>query len=133
MRFLWTTAGCLSVAIGMVGIVLPVLPTVPFMILAAFCFARGSERFHHWLTTHPRFGPPIADWQAHGAIRPHAKRLAMIGIALSFGVSLAIGVPPAALAMQAVALAGASVFILTRPSGPASGRVPTGMAGSSDA
>ena len=88
------------------------------MLLAAFCFARGSEPFHRWLVHHPRFGPPIRDWQAHGAISRRAKRAAVLAIAATFAVSLLIGLPASALAIQAAVLACVLVFILTRPDGP---------------
>lgn len=118
IRSLWTVAGVLSFAIGAIGAVLPLLPTVPFMLLAAFCFARGSERFHIWLLDHPRFGPAIRNWQAHGAISRRAKRAATIAIALTFLASALWGVPLYALAMQAAVLAIVLTFLLTRPEGP---------------
>ncbi|MEM6971647.1 MAG: YbaN family protein [Pseudomonadota bacterium] len=114
-RLLWCIAGWGAFGLGALGAVLPLLPTVPFMLLAAFCFARGSERFHLWLTTHPRFGPAISDWNASGVIRPKAKRAAVIAIALGFGLSVALGVPGHVLAIQAVVLGAVLVFILTRP------------------
>ena len=117
-RMLWNIAGLTFFAIGVVGAFLPFLPTVVFMLLAAFCFARGSERLHGWLMNHPRFGPPIQDWQRHGAIRRPAKRMAMVAIAFSFALSVGIGVAGWVLAVQAMALGGVSVFILTRPAGP---------------
>ena len=118
VRSLWTAAGVLSFAIGAIGAVLPLLPTVPFMLLAAFCFARGSQRFHLWLLEHPRFGPAIRNWQTHGAISRRAKRAATIAIALTFLASVLWGVPLYALAMQAAVLAIVLTFLLTRPEGP---------------
>lgn len=118
MRFLWFIGGWASFGLGFAGAFLPLLPTVPFMLLAAFCFARSSERFHHWLMTHPRFGQAIADWQAHGAIGRRAKQLAMVTVLASLGISLLIGVPGRVVAIQAVALVCVAVFILTRPDGP---------------
>lgn len=118
VRSLWTAAGVLSFAIGAIGAVVPLLPTVPFMLLAAFCFARGSEKFHRWLIFHPRFGPAIRNWQAHGAISRRAKRAATIAIALTFSVSVLLGVPLYALAMQAAVLAIVLAFLLSRPEGP---------------
>ena len=115
---LWNIAGLSFFAIGVVGAFVPILPTVVFMLLAAFCFARGSPRLHHWLMSHRRFGPAIHDWNRHGAIRRPAKRLAMGAIALSFALSVAIGLADWVLAVQALALGGVSVFILTRPEGP---------------
>ena len=116
-RALWIAAGVLSLALGIVGAVLPLLPTVPFLLLAAFSFARGSDRLHHWLIHHPRLGPPIRDWQARGAIGRRAKWLASLSMAVAFGASLALGLRPTILAVQAAALAGAALFIWTRPEG----------------
>ena len=117
-RFLWNIAGLIFVALGIVGAFLPFLPTVVFMLVAAFCFARGSERLHRWLVSHPHFGPPIHDWQRHGAIRRPAKRMAMVAIALSFAVAAALGFGVWVLGVQALVLGAVSVFILTRPEGP---------------
>lgn len=117
-RPLWIAAGLVSLAFGIAGVVLPILPTTPFMILSAFCFARGSVRLHRWLTTHPRFGPAIDDWTRHRAISMRAKRLAVAAMAATFLIALAAGFSGAVLAIQAVALSGAATFILTRPSPP---------------
>lgn len=115
MRTLWTLAGFLALALGLIGAFLPLLPTVPFMILAAFCFARGSDRFHDWLVEHPRFGPAIRDWRTSGAISRRAKVYAVVGIAATFGMSIVLEVRPTILAVQAVVLACVAIFILTRP------------------
>lgn len=116
-RFLWMTAGCVSLGLGLMGMVLPLLPTVPFLLLAAFCFARSSERLHRWLLDHPRLGPPILDWQDRGAIRRRAKWLAGGSILVTFGISLALGLAPSVLFVQAAVLAAVMVFIWTRPEG----------------
>lgn len=116
MRFVWASLGLLSLLLGVVGIVLPLLPTVPFLLLAAFFFGRSSERLHNWLLSHPKLGPPIEDWQSRGAINPSAKRLATISIVVVFGISLAIGLRPLILGIQAVTLGCVLVFIWTRPS-----------------
>ncbi|UVJ45321.1 YbaN family protein [Pseudomonas sp. LS1212] len=62
LRYVLLSIGWLSVALGVIGIFLPVLPTTPFLLLAAACFARSSPRFYHWLTSHPRLGPWIAGY-----------------------------------------------------------------------
>jgi uncharacterized membrane protein YbaN (DUF454 family) len=120
LRAFWIVCGAIAVVLGILGIALPILPTTPFMILAAFCFARGSKRLETWLLTHPRFGPSLVDWRQHGAITPRAKKAAIIGMALAFGISIFVGVSTTVLAIQALAMAGAATFVLTRPSPPAS-------------
>lgn len=117
MRALWITAGAAFTGLGVVGIFLPLLPTVPFLLLAAACFARGSERLHVWLVDHPRLGPPIADWREHGAIRPSAKRAALAAILISFSIPLALGAATWVLAVQVIVLSAVTAFILTRPGG----------------
>jgi len=114
-RTFWLIAGLLSFALGFVGIFLPLLPTAPLMLLAAYCFARSSEKLHGWLLGHPRFGPPIANWTERGAISRPAKWLATVSIAVTFGISVVIGLGPLILGIQAVTLMGVSLFIWSRP------------------
>lgn len=115
MRLFWLIAGCLSLGAGVIGVVLPLLPTVPFILLAAFCFARSSERLHNWLITHRHFGAMIQDWHARGAISQRAKILATLSIAAVFGLSLAMQLKPSVITIQAVTLSLVLVFIWTRP------------------
>lgn len=88
MNALLTLLGWLSLITGVIGIVVPLLPTTPFVLLSAALFARSSPRFHRWLLDHPQFGPLIDDWQRHRGIRRSARRRANLLILLSFGVSL---------------------------------------------
>lgn len=113
----WTVAGFVALGLGIMGIVLPILPTTPLVLLAAFCFSRGSPRFHGWLLAHPRFGPMIDDWQANGAIHPRAKRAALVMMTAAFGLSVWLGLPAWVLAVQAACLMGAGIFVWTRPNG----------------
>lgn len=117
MRYLWAGLGLVCVALAMVGVVLPLLPTVPFLLLAAFFFARSSSRLHNWLLTHQTFGPLIVDWQSSGVIRPGAKKAATLSVAAVFGLSVLLSVPSHVLIIQAVVLSGVMLFIWTRPSG----------------
>lgn len=75
-RWAWWLLAYASLGLGLVGIVIPGLPTVPFVLLAAFAAARGSERLHRRLLAHRQFGPMIRDWQAQGAVSRRAKWLA---------------------------------------------------------
>ena len=81
-RLLWLGAGVLCLGTGVVGIFLPLLPTTPFVLLAAFCFARASTRCERWLVEHERFGPMVRDWREHHAIPLRAKQLAWTTMAL---------------------------------------------------
>lgn len=115
MRVIWLICGLTCVALALIGVILPLLPTVPFLLLAAFCFARSSERLHSWLLSHKTFGPMIEDWNSNGAIRPSAKRAATLSIVLVFGISLAVGVKTTVLVIQMVVLSAVLFFIWTRP------------------
>lgn len=117
MRVLWAFCGILSVCFGALGVFLPLLPTVPFMLLAAFCFARSSPRLHDWLMSHPVFGQPVIDWQERGAIARRGKIAATVSIAAVFLLSLILGVRLALLAVQAAVLGVVLVFIWSRPDG----------------
>ncbi|MDH2327862.1 YbaN family protein [Cereibacter sp. SYSU M97828] len=115
MRALWAALGVLALGLGMAGIVLPLLPTVPFLLLAAWCFARSSARLHGWLMQHPLLGPPIRDWDARGAVSRRAK-IAASGSMLAVWVgSLLFGVPVFVLGLQAATLGCVAIFIWTRP------------------
>lgn len=70
-------AGLLTLTLGVVGIVVPLLPTTPFLLLSAACFARSSDRLYHWLMAHRWFGPTIRNYRLHGAVSLRAKVLAL--------------------------------------------------------
>lgn len=86
-RGLWIVAGSVSLVLGAVGIALPLLPTVPFLLLATFCFSRGSRRCESWLLAHPRLGPPIRAWRDHHAMPRRAKQLALVSMTLGSAVA----------------------------------------------
>jgi len=116
-RAIWLGLGGVSLALGAIGALLPIVPTVPFLILAAACFARGSPRLERWLLTHPLFGPPIRDWRERGAIPPRAKLLAVGGMAGGYMVTLMALRPGLEIAIPlAAALALVAAYVLSRPS-----------------
>lgn len=118
-RYFWLVLGFTAVGLGIIGAALPLLPTTPFLLVAAYAFARSSPRFHAWLLEHRRFGPLILNWQRHGSIDPASKRLALFVMAAALIGSWLLGVSGRVIAVQAIVLAASATFILTRPSGPA--------------
>lgn len=116
MKLLYMALGFLSLGLGIIGIVLPLLPTTPFLLLTAFFFARSSEKFHDWLLEHPYFGKTIKDWQETGSINKKAKIAAMFVIGITIMFSLILKVPLKIFAVQLVILSAVTIFILTRPS-----------------
>lgn len=89
-RWAWWLLAYVSLGLGIVGIVVPGMPTTVFVLIAAWAAARGSDRLHHWLLTHPRFGPSIRDWQAHGAVSRRGKWLATVTMAACAAILLAL-------------------------------------------
>lgn len=118
MRYIWAGLGFLALLCGFIGVFLPLIPTVPFILLAAFLFARSSERMHNWLLSHPRFGPAISDWQTHGSISQRAKKAATLACAAVLVVSIVIGLRWELIAIQILTLSCVMVFLWTRPNGP---------------
>jgi uncharacterized membrane protein YbaN (DUF454 family) len=113
-RVLWLLAGVCSLLTGIVGIFLPLLPTTPFVLLAAFCFSRGSQRCETWLLQHPRFGPMVRDWRANRAIPLRAKQLATTMMAI--GSAWAWWVMPAHLGwMPATVCAAVAAWMWSLP------------------
>lgn len=117
MRHLYLALGLAFVALGFVGAFLPLLPTTPFLILAAACFARSSPRLERYLLEHPRFGPLLRDWRARGAIPLKAKWMALAGMAAGF-LAFWFGSRPGPVPTLAVAMVmlGGLAFVWTRPS-----------------
>lgn len=117
-RAAWFGLGAAALGVGSVGVFVPLLPTTPFILLAAFAFARSSQRWHDWLVDHPLFGRAIADWRAHGAIGRPAKCATALAIALTFAVSFVIHAPLPVLICQALVMIGVAAFIVSRPIPP---------------
>ncbi|MEZ5824463.1 MAG: YbaN family protein, partial [Geminicoccaceae bacterium] len=115
MRLLWVAGGIVSFGLGVVGAVLPLLPTTPFMLLAAFCFARSSPRLHDWLLRHRHFGPMIENWRRHGAIDRRSKFVATALCAVALLTSFLIGLSATVITVQALVLFAVMAFLWSRP------------------
>lgn len=117
LRGVYLAAGLLFVALGFVGAFLPVLPTTPFLIVAAACFARSSRRLESWLLDHRRFGPTLRDWRERGAIPRKAKMMSLAGTTVGF-ILFWLGSHPGPLLATAVAalMLFGLAYVFTRPS-----------------
>ena len=92
-RVLLVCLGTIFVILGVVGVFLPILPTTPFMLLAAWCYARSSSRFYNWIMNNKVFGPIIREWRQYRSIPRRAKRTAMILMPSTFAISIFFFVP----------------------------------------
>lgn len=112
-RWAWWLLAYVALGLGLVGIVVPGLPTVPFILLSAWAATQGSARLHRWLLAHARFGPMIRDWHEHGAVTRHSKWMAngamlasallLVGVAWLTGYARwwAVALPIACMALVA--------------------------------
>lgn len=114
LRSIYLAAGVISLGLAILGVALPLLPTVPFLILAAFCFGRSDPRVERWLLEHPKFGPSIRDWRERRAISRKGKIAATVAFAASIVLALFVSPFPWSLAPVAAALIAGS-WIWTRP------------------
>jgi uncharacterized membrane protein YbaN (DUF454 family) len=94
VRALFFVAGAVSLALGIAGAFLPVLPTTPLVLLAAACFARSYRPFHEWLLAHRLFGPIVREWHEHRSIPRRTKFVAITMMATTLGVSIVFFVEP---------------------------------------
>ena len=122
-RWLWWLLAYASLAVGIVGIFVPGLPTTVFVLVSAYAAARGSERLHRWLLAHPRFGPAIRDWQAHGAVSRRAKWAASWAMLASAAILLLVmGRFPAhrwwMTALPIACMAAVALWLWRRPEPP---------------
>jgi uncharacterized membrane protein YbaN (DUF454 family) len=119
MRLVLLGLAWMMVGLGIAGIFLPLLPTTPFLLLAAWLFSRCSPRLERWLLDHPLFGRPLRDWRQDGAISRRAKIWAASLMALGFALFWLRLEPsaPVASAVAAIMLV-AGAFIVSRPEPP---------------
>jgi len=114
VRPLWLVAGLTCVVLGAIGAVLPLLPTVPFLLLAAFCFAQSNPAWERRLLDHPRYGPPLRQWRERKAISRKAKLAALTAMAASIAFSAVFAGWPWVLAPVLICTA-SGTWIWTRP------------------
>lgn len=117
MRGVYLTLGLALTGLGLVGALLPVLPTTPFLILAAACFTRSSPRLERWLLEHRLFGPALTQWREHGAIPFKVKLLALTGSITGFLLLWLVVAPgTTVLAISGLLIAIGIAYVFTRPS-----------------
>ena len=87
VRWLLWLAGMVSLALGLIGVVLPGLPTTPFVLLAAACYAKASPRLHGWLLNHHFLGPMVRDWEQHRSLTRRTKTVAIGSMVVMVGLS----------------------------------------------
>lgn len=116
-KIIYLSFGIAFVALAIIGIFLPLIPTTPFLLLSAFCFSRSSEKYYQWLLNHKVFGEIITDWNKYGVVSIKSKVIAVTMIVALFSYSL-IYVDVAPTIKVIISLIGISIitFLLTRPS-----------------
>ncbi len=114
MRKVLLLLGVLLVPIGIAGLVLPLLPGTPLLILAAACFARSSPKFESYLVNHPRVGAPIRSWRETGAIPLRAKFIALLAMAGSVWMVAAGSAPNLVKAIVISIIAIAAIYVTSR-------------------
>ncbi len=111
---MYKTLGFLFVGLAFAGALLPLLPTTPFLLLAAACFARSSEKWHQWLLSNPTFGPLIRNWQDHRCISNASRAIAIGSIIVFGGYSVAFAVSNLYLQVAGGILVGYAITYLAR-------------------
>lgn len=119
MRALWLILGFVLLITGIVGIFVPLMPTTIFLILAAWCFSKSSQRLENWLLSHATLGPTIVNWRKNGVIPPRAKLMACTGMAVGFLIFFFAAHPAWWLFLLVAAIMGGCAwYVLSRPSVP---------------
>lgn len=123
-RWLFLGIGYAALGLAAAGVVLPLLPTTPFLLVAAWAFAKGSPRLERRLYEHPRFGPFLRDWRDRRAIPRRAKAAAVTGLGGSWGL-LAFGAEqPTVPVVAGLVMLAVAAYILTRPLPESGGQSP---------
>ncbi len=116
-RGIFFVLGLTMMAVGFISVFLPIMPTVPFIIIAGWSFARSSPRAERWLLEHKWFGPMLRAWRERGAVPRNIKILAVAGLSVGYGFFwFAVQPGWAVAAMVAVVMIGVGLYVVTRPS-----------------
>ena len=115
-KFLYFIAGCVCIAMAYIGVITPGIPYSPFIVAAAFCFARSSERAHRWIMTHKLFGPFLTDWSTKRVFPQRMKYLMIAMMSLSLVLMTVSGVKPIGIVSTAVFMLLVAVWAWRYPS-----------------
>lgn len=117
-RYFFLALGWLSVGLGIIGVIMPILPTTPFLLVAVWAFSKSSPELAEKIRAHKVFGPYVRDWQDHGAIPATAKMLAVVMMTVASVYLVFYSHAPQWFGIgAAVIMAGVAVYIVTRPNG----------------
>ena len=121
-RILWLllVLGWVCVVVGIAGVVLPLLPGVPILLIALWAFSKSSERFHNWLYTHEVYGPPLRAWHQHRVTAPRAKIAASGAMAIAIAILVATSASTILIIVVAGVMASCAAYVISRPSYPPS-------------
>jgi len=125
-RIAWSGLAYGCIGLGTAGLVVPLLPTTPFLLVAAWAAPKGSPRLARWLHAHPRLGPTLHAWHERRAVPRRAKRLAAVLLLASWGVLWLGGAGGAVLAATGALFCGVAAFVLTRPAAEGDGTLRPG-------
>lgn len=108
------TAG-VALVIGLIGMAIPILPTTPFILVAAYGFTRGSRKIYRWVVDPDSLGTGFAEWRRRGIIPPFGGLMIMAIMLIGFALALLSGLETASLIIELVGLLLVGVYLLTRP------------------
>ncbi|MFV0300048.1 MAG: YbaN family protein [Paracoccus sp. (in: a-proteobacteria)] len=116
MRLLWLSLGWIGVGLGVVGLALPVVPTVPFLLVSAWAFSRSSPELRAKIVNHPKYGPTVRAWQERGVVSRPAKIWAVTAMSFGVGLSCWLDLDPRLVLIQAIVCASIAAYVVSRPS-----------------
>lgn len=117
-KFIYFTLGCLCIVMAYIGVVTPGIPYSPFVVAAAFCFARSSERAHRWIMNHKIFGPFLTNWSTKRVFPQKMKYLMIAMMTLSLVLMTVSGVKPIGIISTGIFMLLVAVWAWRYPSTP---------------